>query len=150
MKPIATNTIDELEEGLEAKIERLLTIEDIQNFANLTQDFHPLHTSVLYAKANGFEDVIAHGLLLSSFSSTIIGMKLPGENAIIISQMFTYKKPVYPGTKLLIKGVIEKIDTRFSLLEIKIIITSIDNSQVFATGKYSVKVRENLTKFNNF
>ena len=144
MKPIETYTIDQLEEGLEAKIERLLTVEDIRNFANLTQDFHPLHTSVVYAKANGFEDIIAHGLLLSSFSSAIIGMKLPGENAIIMSQTFTYKNPVYPGTQLLIKGVLDKIDTRFSLLEIKIKITSIDNSQVFATGKYSVKVREKI------
>jgi 3-hydroxybutyryl-CoA dehydratase len=144
MKPIETYTIDELEEGLEAQTQRLLTLQDIQNFANFTQDFHPLHTSVNYAKANGFEDVIAHGLLLSSFSSAIIGMKLPGENSIIMSQTFIYKKPVYPGTQLLIKGVLDKIDTRFSLLEIKIKITSIDNSQVFATGKYIVKVREKI------
>ena len=144
MKPIETYTIDELEEGLEVKIERLLTVEDIRNFANLTRDFHPLHTSVVYAKANGFEDIIAHGLLLSSFSSGIIGMKLPGENAIIMSQTFIYKNPVYPGTQLLITGVLDKIDTRFSLLEIKIKITSNDNSHVFATGKYSVKVREKI------
>ena len=143
MKTKGTYTIDNLEEGLEVKIERLLTKEDIQNFANLTQDFHPLHTSPVYAKSNGFEDIIAHGLLLSSLSSSIIGMELPGENAIIISQSFLYKKPVYPGTKLLIKGILNKIDTRFSLLEINIKITSIDNIQVFATGKYSVKIREN-------
>ena len=146
MKPTGTYTIDNLEEGLEAKIERLLTKEDIQNFANLTQDFHPLHTSAVYAKSNGFEDIIAHGLLLASFSSYIIGMELPGENAIIIAQSFVYKKPVYPGTQLLIKGVLNKIDTRFSLLEIKIKITSIDNIQAFATGKYSVKVRSKIRK----
>ena len=144
MKPIETYTIDELKEGLEVQTERLLTLQDIQNFAKLTKDFHPLHTSIDYAKANGFEDVIAHGLLLSSFSSAIIGMKLPGENTIIISQTFIYKNPVYPGTQLLIKGVLDKIDTRFSLLEIKIKITSIDNSQIFATGKYIVKVREKI------
>ena len=146
MKPTGTYTIDNLEEGLEAKIERLLTKEDIQNFANLTQDFHPLHTSPVYAKANGFEDIIAHGLLLASFSSSIIGMELPGENAIILSQSFVYKKPVYPGTQLLIKGIINKIDARFSLLEIKIKISSIDNIQVFATGKYLVKVRSKIRK----
>ena len=71
---IATYTMDELKEGLEAKIERLITKEDIQNFANLTNDFHPLHTSEAYSKANGFKDIIAHGLLLSSsLSSAIIG-----------------------------------------------------------------------------
>lgn len=144
MKPTGTYTIDNLKEGLEVKIERLLTREDIQSFSNLTQDFNPLHTSLVYAKENGFEDIIAHGLLLSSLSSSIIGMKLPGENAIIISQSFVYKKPVYPGTQLLIKGVLNKIDTRFSLLEIKIKITSSDNIRVFATGKYSVKVRSKI------
>ena len=143
MRPKVTYTINNLKEGLESKIERLVSKEDIQNFSNLTQDFHPLHTSPDYAKENGFEDIIAHGLLLSSFSSSIIGMELPGDNAIIISQSFIYKKPVYPGTRLLIKGVVNKIDTRFSLLEIKIKITSIDNIYLFATGKYSVKVREN-------
>ena len=78
MKTKETYTIDNLEEGLEAKIERLITKEDIQNFAILTQDFHPLHTSPDYAKSNGFKDIIAHGLLLSSYSSSIIGMELPG------------------------------------------------------------------------
>lgn len=146
MKPTGSYTIDNLEEGLEAKTERLLTKEDIQNFANLTQDFHPLHTSPVYAKSNGFEDIIAHGLLLSSFSSSIIGMQLPGENAIIIAQSFSYKKPVYPGTQLLIKGILNKIDTRFSLLEIKIKITSTNNIQVFATGRYSVKIRSKISE----
>lgn len=142
MKPIATYVIEELEEGMEVEFQRLITLKDIQTFAELTGDFHPLHTSETYAKSHGFSNIIAHGLLLSSLSSTIIGMKLPGENAIVLSQMFKYKKPVYPETQLLIKGVLEKIDERFALLEIKIKITSIDNKELFAIGKYSVKVRK--------
>ena len=52
-------------------------------------------------------------------------MKLPGENAMVVSQKFDYKKPVYPGTHLLIKAVLEKIDLRFSILDISVKISSI-------------------------
>ena len=131
---IAKYTIDELNVGYEVSEKRFLSKDDIQQFANLTSDFNPLHTNLKYSKANGFENIIAHGLLLSSFSSKIIGMKLPGENAIIISQKFNYKKPVYPGTHLLIKAVLSKIDIRFSIIEILIKITSIDEKHLYSDG----------------
>lgn len=141
---IANYNIGELKIGHEVNEKRLLTKEDIQKFANLTYDFHPLHTDLKYSQANGFKNIIAHGLLLSSFSSKIIGMKLPGENAMVISQKFKYKNPVYPGTNLLINAVLDKIDLRFSILEISVKITSIDKKQIFSFGKYFVKVREKI------
>ncbi len=142
MDNIARYTLEELAEGMEAQIEHELIYDDISAFANLTKDFHPLHVSKSYAVANGFENIIAHGLLISSFSSTLIGMKLPGINAIIISQTFKYRKPAYPGVNLLIKGILEKIDPRTGVLEIKIKITAPDQKQLIATGKYLVKVRD--------
>ena len=141
---IANYTIDELKVGHEVCEKRLLTKKDIQTFANLTSDFHPLHTDLKYSQENGFKNIIAHGLLLSSFSSKIIGMKLPGENAMVVSQKFDYKKPVYPGTLLLIKAVLEKIDLRFSILDISVKISSIDKKELFSYGKYVVKVREKI------
>lgn len=141
MRKIARYTIEELEEGMVAEIEHQITSEKINAFAELTNDYHPLHVSKSYALENGFENIIAHGLLISSFSSALIGMKMPGENAIIISQSFKYRKPAYPGTILLIKGILEKIDIRSSLLEIKIKIKSKDKNQLIATGNYLVKVR---------
>ena len=140
--PISKYTIDELKEGLEVNIERVLTKDDIQKFASISQDFHPLHTSIKYSKESGFDNIIAHGLLLSSFSSNIIGMKLPGEKALIISQTFKYKKPVYPDTHLLIKAVLEKIDFRFSILDISVKIMSTDQKQIYSEGKFCVKVRK--------
>lgn len=142
MEIIATYKLEELSEGMEAEIQREVTALDIENFAKLTQDFHPLHTSITYANEHGFPNIIAHGLLISSFSSTIIGMKLPGENAIIISQNFKYSKPVFPGMKLSIKGFLEKINRRASWIDVKIKITSISDNQLIAYGNYKVKLRK--------
>ena len=38
----------------------------IIQFANLTKDFHPLHSNANFAKKNGFKNIVAHGLLISS------------------------------------------------------------------------------------
>jgi len=119
-----------------------VTESAIINFSQLTQDFHPLHSSTQYAKDHGFENNIAHGMLVSSYSSALIGMKLPGENAIVISQAFTYKKPVYPGDELIISGEIVELDVRFSIIEIKIVIKEKSKNKKVAIGKYKVKIRD--------
>ena len=141
MEPIAYYTIDDLKEGQEVEIERLITVADIKQFAELTQDFHPLHTSIEYAQSHGFDNIMAHGLLLSSYTSYVIGMKLPGERAIIMSQSFRYRKPAYPGNTFLIKASLSAIDLRFSHVEILIRITAKNDNRLIASGKYLVKVR---------
>ena len=138
---IATYKIDELEEGMSVEFLRTLEREDIEKFAHLTQDFHPLHTSIAYAKENGFEDIMAHGLLLSSFSSALIGMQLPGKNAIVISQSFKYRKPAYPDNTFQIKGIVNKIQKKYSRIEVGIKIKAVESGQLIATGNYIVKIR---------
>jgi len=122
-------------------IEKALTLTDIESFCQLTGDFHPLHSSKEYALAHGFSDVIAHGLLISSYSSTLIGMRLPGENTIITAQSFKYRSPAYPGDKLLIKGEIVKKDERFQTIEVKVKITN-DSAKTIASGLYGIKIRD--------
>ena len=142
MDALADYTFEELREGMEAEIQRTISFNDIHIFATLTHDYHPLHTSEAYAKAHGFDTIIAHGLLVSSFSSTLIGMKLPGKNALIVSQNFKYFNPAYPQQTYSIKGIIEKIDKRFSTIEVKILITALESSKLIASGKYLVKLRQ--------
>ena len=137
---IAKLKIEDIQIGLE--VERVVEIsrETIANFAEMTQDFHPLHTDVEYAKNHGFNDIIAHGLLISSFSSTIIGMQLPGENALVLSQSFKFGKPVYPGDTLQYKGVVKDMDDRFNTIEVKILVKNQEGKKV-GSGIYQVKIR---------
>ena len=133
-------TIEQIEVGMTDTVTHLVTVEDVKLFSKLTGDNHPLHTSSKYAKENGFENIIAHGLLISSYASTLVGMKMPGENAIVLSQNFTYKKPVYPGDKLNIKGLVVSKDVRFSLIELKVQIFN-QNELKVAIGQFKIKLR---------
>ena len=116
-------------------------MRDIEAFSQLTGDYHPLHTSKDYALEHGFNDVIAHGLLISSFSSTLIGMELPGENTIITSQSFKYRNPAFPGDKLTISGEIVALEPRFHTIEVKVKIHN-QYKKLISSGLYKIKIRD--------
>ena len=70
MTELAELTLSDIRVGLSEEISKNVLQEDIDSFAALTGDRHPLHTDKDYAKASGYKDVIAHGLLLSSYTSS--------------------------------------------------------------------------------
>ena len=140
MTELAELTLSDIRVGLSEEISKNVLQEDIDSFAALTGDKHPLHTDKDYAKASGYKDVIAHGLLLSSYTSRLIGMKLPGRNALVVSEEFEYKKPSFPGDELKILGTVSEVDERFSLLTIKVSVLNQNNEKV-AKGYYKVMMR---------
>jgi len=50
---------------------RTITEADIQSFAALTGDWHPLHTNVEFAEEGPFGERIAHGLLILSVGAAL-------------------------------------------------------------------------------
>ena len=51
---------------------RTVTESDINAFAMLTGDWHPLHTDVTYAEGSVFGERIAHGMLTLILGSTLV------------------------------------------------------------------------------
>ena len=110
-------TIEEIEVGRKARLDVRLTAEVIAAFARLTGDFNPLHVSGEFARARGFPDRLAHGLLSAAFFSTICGMLLPGRDCLIQSVRFDFRKPVPAGTELTLEAVVvQKIESVRSLV----------------------------------
>lgn len=87
-------TIRDLELGEKASLGREITGEDIENFAQATGDFNPLHLDEAYAKNTVFQGRIAHGMLVASLFSNLIGTQLPGPGTVYLSQTLNFKKPV--------------------------------------------------------
>lgn len=134
-------TFEELKEGDSFELTKRITLEDIKSFCALTGDYHPLHSDQTYALQHGFKDVIAHGALVTSYSSTLIGMKLPGKNALVLSQTFNYSKPTYPGDELTIIGTIKSLDKRFKTILVSVVIQNQEKIKI-ANGKWQVLLRE--------
>jgi len=103
-------TIDELELGEKAVLRRKITEEDIQRFAEATGDVNPLHLDEDYAKKTVFKGRIAHGMLVASLFSNIIGTRFPGPGTVYVSQTLAFKRPVKINDTITAEVEVHKID----------------------------------------
>ena len=98
--------------GDKAFFHKTITESDVGLFAGVTGDFSRIHMDAEFAKTTLFGQRIAHGLLTSSFISTIMGMQLPGSGTIFMDQNVEFKKPVFFGdtitTEVVFAGYSEK------------------------------------------
>lgn len=89
--------INELYIGQEYRDSRTFTNVDVKQFAQVTNDYNPIHLDEEYASKSIFKKNIVHGFLTGSMISAIIGTKFPGEGSIYLSQTMNFRAPVYYG-----------------------------------------------------
>lgn len=81
----------------------------VQDIAKISGDTNPIHLNDEYAEKSIFGKRIAHALFCQNIISMIIGNYLPGNGAILISQVFKYRNPVYIGDAIEATVTIEEI-----------------------------------------
>ena len=86
-----------------------ITQRIVQQFAKISTDFNPLHVDPEVARNSRFGKPIAHGALIMSFISAILGGELPGAGSIYLSQTAEFKAPVFVGDTVTVSVTVEKI-----------------------------------------
>jgi len=86
-----------IEVGATAQLSKTITREDILAFAEVSGDHNPLHVDAEFARSTTFQKPVAHGMLLGSFVSKMVGMQLPGPGALWMRQSFRWPVPVFAG-----------------------------------------------------
>ena len=89
----------------------------------------------------GFQDIIAHGVLLTSFSSKLIGMHLPGLHSILLAQNAEYLKPAFPGDVLTFVGTLSKIRKSLRIVTVDVQVSN-QRNELISSMKFTVKLRE--------
>lgn len=120
--------------------ERFIDESLVAKFAELSGDYNPLHMDKRYAEKTEFKERIAHGMLLASLFSNLVGMKCPGMGSLYFSQDIHFKKALPVNSKVKVEGkVAAKIDS-VKIIEIKTSIKD-SNNAVLVDGIARVKVR---------
>ena len=104
--------IEDMEEGMSARLTRRLDEEAVRTFAALTGDVNPVHLDATYAAETPFKRPIVHGMLTASLISAVLGTQLPGKGAIYVSQSIQFRAPVYVGDDVTAEVTVTAIDTR--------------------------------------
>ncbi len=102
-------SINEIYVGRTASFSRTITNSDVLTFAGLIGDFNPIHVNEEYAKTTRFGQRIAHGMLTAAFISTVLGMSLPGAEALYLGQTLKFMAPVKFGDTITAKAVVTKV-----------------------------------------
>jgi len=101
--------IDKLLINQSETFRKTITEADVNLFASITGDINPIHIDEIYAKSTKFGKRIAHGFLVSSLISVVLGTKLPGPGTIYISLSLNFKAPVYIGDTVEIRVIVKEI-----------------------------------------
>jgi 3-hydroxybutyryl-CoA dehydratase len=76
---------------------KMVTSDDIFQFAEVSGDFNPLHIDEEYANRSIFKQRIAHGILTAGIISTVLGSDIPGVGTIFVELHIRFLKPVFIG-----------------------------------------------------
>lgn len=106
-------TYDKLKVGDKDSVSKVVTGEDVADFARISTDNNPVHLDEEFAKTTAFGRRIAHGMFGAGLISAAIGTKLPGYGTIYMGQNLKFMRPVYLGdTITAYVEVLEKIDAK--------------------------------------
>lgn len=83
--------------GTRASRSHTITEGDIVAFADLSGDHNPVHLDADYAARSPFGQRVAHGSLVASFISAVLGNDLPGPGSIYLGQTLKFLAPVHIG-----------------------------------------------------
>lgn len=111
-------TFEQIQLGDSASFTKTITETDVVLFGGISGDLNPAHFDEVSASASPFKARIAHGMLVSSLISTVLGTKLPGNGTIYLRQDSSFLKPVYFGDTITATvKVIEKTEKKRVILE---------------------------------
>tara|TARA_R110001592_G_scaffold260403_1_gene525080 strand:+ start:214997 stop:215404 length:408 start_codon:yes stop_codon:yes gene_type:complete len=96
--------------GDQANITKTFTVEDVNHYASLSEDFNPIHINKEAAEASIFGAQVVHGMLVASLISGLLGNHLPGSGSIYLGQDLAFKAPLYIGDE--VTAIVEVIDIR--------------------------------------
>ena len=89
--------MDKIFIGQSANISKTISESDVYSFAGIIGDFNGVHVNEIIAQKSIFGKRVAHGMLVGSLISAVLGTKLPGEGTIYLEQNLQFLKPVYFG-----------------------------------------------------
>ncbi|WP_134725957.1 MaoC family dehydratase [Paracoccus luteus] len=109
-QPRGTIVIEDLEIGMMRSLQKRITDQDIELFAQVSTDRNPVHLDDDYARDTIFEGRIAHGMLTAGLVSAVIGEQLPGHGTVYLGQTLKFMAPVRPGDLVRVEVTVESID----------------------------------------
>lgn len=131
-------TLGELVPGMQTVVDFSITAQQMQQFAELSGDFNPLHVDDAFARGKGFEGAVVYGALMVAKVSQLIGMRLPGRDSVWASVTLDFRKPLYVGQAAQVEGVVAEVSESTGMVTLKLTVRAA--GKLLAKGSAEVVV----------
>lgn len=108
---IGTIHLEDLTVGMSRSLTKLIDESIIRAFADISEDRNPIHLDEAAGAASLFKQRIAHGMLVGSLFSALLGERLPGHGTIYLGQTLRFLAPVPLGSEVVATVTVAEINT---------------------------------------
>ena len=133
--------LEDIKLGQKMSFKVTITESMLNEFAKLSGDYNPLHMDENYANSTSFKHRVCHGMLLASFFSRLIGMYMPGRNALYLTQSLKFVSPCFINDEVLVEGEVLAMSTATRIITLNTTITN-SSGNCIIDGQAKVLVRK--------
>ena len=113
--------------------------EQLKYFSKVANDQAPVHEDERFAIAMNFNGPIIQGLYLATRFSRLIGMYLPGENAILESVAFKFLNPTYVDQQLLFRVEVSRL--LISMKVVRLTLSAFSKTSLHISGEAQCQIK---------
>lgn len=138
MENISTKHLSDYQAGDTFVFKFTVTEKMVDDFASLSGDYSTIHMDDTFARSRGFSRRVVHGVLLMCTLSRLVGMHLPGENAILQMIEARFVLPAYIDDELLVVAEVDQISSAAKCMILKASIKNIVTEKIILKSKIQV------------
>ena len=105
----------------------------VRKFAEITDDYNPLHFEEGFAAKTRFGRLIAQGGLATGLLHALVAMELPGAGSVFVRQSWKFPKPAYVGDTITAVGTVKTVQAKRRMAEMEFRVTN-QNGDVVLEG----------------
>jgi acyl dehydratase len=140
MSDAGTATLSSVAVGDEmAPLERTVTQEQINAYADASGDHNPIHVDPEFARSVGLPGTIAHGLLDMAILTEAVA-RWAGGYEHVSSVACRFSKPLLPGEAVTCTGRVVEIDASNRTATLDLEATSSSGERVLTNGRATVRL----------
>ena len=125
-------------------IERTITQDRINQYAEASKDFNPIHIDAEYAKKTALGGTVAHGMLVLAYISQMMTDAFGRYWLTGGSLNVRFKAPARPGDTITVSGKVCRVEKSADqkLVNCEVLCQN-QNGEIVITGEAKVKVKNN-------
>ena len=131
-------SFDQIQEGLERSFTYQITAKDIDSFAEISGDYSTLHMDTAFARRRGFRDRLVHGAFVGALVSRLVGMMLPGRDAVVQTIQLKFHNPTYADYNLEVKGKVMVKSEALKMIQVAISVNALNVAGILVSGKVQI------------